>query len=172
MPIIGAAEVIGGHMKNIVQSGMIVAGIALMLGAATVSVTAQDNKEALIKTRQDFMKAQGADVKAISDYTKGQGDKAAALAAANDLVARNSKIAGLFPPGTSSVDFPGKSNAKPELWTEMDKAKAIWTTLAADEVKLVDVVKTGDQQAVAAQLGTMGKEGCGACHGAYRVKTS
>jgi cytochrome c556 len=172
LPIIGAIEIIGGHMKNIFQSGMLVAGIGLMLVAATVSVTAQDSKEALIKTRQDFMKAQGADVKAISDYSKGQGDKAAALTAANDLVARGPKIADLFPPGTSSVDFPGKSNAKPELWTEMDKAKAIWTALAAEEVKLVDVVKNGDQKAVADQLGAMGKAGCGACHGAYRVKTS
>ncbi len=159
-------------MKNSARSGMVVVGIGLMLVAATVSVTAQDNKEAAIKTRQDFMKAQGADVKAITDYSKGQGDQAAALTAANDLVARNSKIAGLFPPGTSAADFPGKSNAKPELWTEMDKAKAIWTALAAEEVKLVDVVKGGDQQAVGAQLGAMGKAGCGACHGAYRVKTS
>jgi cytochrome c556 len=159
-------------MKKIVQTGMMAAGIGLLVAAGTLSVAAQDSKVALIKARQDFMKAQGADVKAISDYAKGQGDQAAALAAANDLVARGPKIAGFFPPGTSSAEFPGVSNAKPELWTDMDKVKGIWTTLQAEEVKLVDVVKSGNQQAVADQVGAMGKAGCGSCHGAYRIKTS
>jgi cytochrome c556 len=159
-------------MKNIFQSGMMVAGIGLVLAAATVSVTAQDSKEAALKTRQDFMKGQGADVKAITDYSKGQGDQAAALTAANDLVARAPKIVALFVPGTSSTDFPGKSNAKPEIWTDMDKFTAITVALQGEEVKLVAAVKSGDQQAVAAQLGATGKAGCGACHGTYRIKTS
>jgi cytochrome c556 len=159
-------------MKNIFQTGMLVAGIGLLVAAGAMSVAAEDSKEAIIKARQDFMKAQGADVKAISDYSKGQGDQAAALTAANDLVARGPKIAGLFPPGTSSAEFPDLSKAKPELWTDMEKVKGIWTALQAEEVKLVDVVKSGNQQAVADQVGAMGKAGCGGCHGAYRIKTS
>lgn len=161
-----------GHMKNIFQTGMMVAGVGLLVAAGAVSVTAQDSKEAAVKARQDFMKAQGADVKAITDYSKGQGNQAAALAAANDLVARAPKIAALFVPGTSATDFPGKTNAKPEIWSEMDKFKAIPTALQAEEVKLVEIVKAGNAQAVTDQLGAMGKAGCGACHGAYRIKTS
>lgn len=159
-------------MKNIFQTGMMLAGIGLLVAAGTMSVTAQESKEAALKARQDFMKAQGADVKAITDYSKGQGNQAAALTAANDLVARAPKIVALFVPGTSATDFPGKSNAKPEIWTEMDKFKAIPVALQSEEVKLVDVVKSGTPQAVADQLGAMGKAGCGACHGPYRIKTS
>ena len=159
-------------MKSALLTGMMIAGVGFAILGGTLSVMAQDSKEAAVKTRQDFMKAQGADVKAITDYSKGQGEQAAALTAANDLVARAPKIAALFPAGTSSTDFPGKSNAKPEIWTDMEKFKAIPTALQAEATKLVDAVKSGNQQAVTDQLGAMGKAGCGACHGTYRVKTS
>jgi len=159
-------------MKDFIRTGILVAGIGFVVAAGVISATAEDSKEAIIKARQDFMKAQGEDVKAISDYAKGQSNQAAALAAANDLITRGPKIPALFVPGTSSADFPGKSNAKPELWAEMDKAKAAWSTLQAEELKLVEVVKSGDQKAVGAELGAMGKAGCGSCHAAYRIKPS
>lgn len=156
-------------MKNFVQIGMIAAGIALVLGTSVVNVSAQEDKLAAIKTRQDFMKAQGADVKAVTEYVKGQGKQAAALKAAEDLKARAPKILALFVPGTSATDFPGKTKAKPELWTNMDKVKAIPIALEAAEVKLVAAVKTGDRKQVGAALGGVGKN-CGACHGEYRLK--
>lgn len=159
-------------MKHFIRTGVLVAGIGFVVAAGVISATAEDSKEAIIKARQDFMEAQADDVKAIANYSKGEGDQAAALAAVNDLVTRGPKIPALFVPGTSSADFPGKSNAKPELWAEMDKAKAAWSALQAEEVKLVEVVKSGDQKAVGAQLGAMGKAGCGSCHTAYRIKPS
>jgi len=159
-------------MKTKNRIGLMAAAVGLLIAGGAISVTAQDSKEAAVKARQDFMKAQGADVKAITDYSKGQGDKAAAEKAADDLVARAPKIAALFPPGTSATDFPGKSNAKPEIWSDMDKFKAIPVALEGEAKKLATTVKTGTPQAVADQLGAMGKAGCGACHGTYRVKTS
>ena len=157
-------------MKKIVQTGMLVAGIGLLVATGAMSVAAEDSKEALIKARQDFMEAQADDVKAVTAYVKGEGSKESALAAATDLAARGPKISALFVPGTSATDFPGKSFAKPELWTEMDKAKAAWSALQGEEVKLVAVIKDGDQKAVGDQLGVMGKAGCGACHTSYRLK--
>jgi cytochrome c556 len=156
-------------MKNFIRVGMVVAGVALVLGASVVRGTAQEDKLAAIKTRQDFMKAQGADVKAVTAYVKGQGNQEAAVKAADDLAARAPKIMALFVPGTSATDFPGKTKAKPELWTDMDKVKAIPTALEAAEVKLVAAVKTGDRKQVGAALGAVGKN-CGACHGEYRLK--
>ncbi len=140
-------------------------GLALLLGSGAV---AQD-KLALIGQRQDFMKAQGADVRAITQYSKGQGDQQAALKAVDDLLARAPKIVDQFPPGTSATDFPGKTKAKPELWTDWDKAKMIPATLQGEEVKLKAAIQSGDQKAVADQLGATGKAGCGACHSAYRL---
>lgn len=157
-------------MRNLVHKGMLAAGIGLLLAAGTVSVGAQEgDKLAAIKARQDFMKAQGADAKAITDYTKGDADQAKAEAAANDLVARQPKIEALFVPGTSATDFPGKTYAKPEIWTEKDKVAAIRTALGTAEEKLAADVKAGNKQQVSDDLTTMGKTGCGACHGAYRL---
>jgi cytochrome c556 len=118
------------------------------------------------------MKAQGADAKAITEFSKGQGDKQAALKAVDDLIARSAKIDDLFPAGTSSTDFPGKSNAKPEIWTDWEKVKLIPAKLLEEETKLKGAIQGGDQKAVADQLGATVKNGCGACHGGYRVKTS
>lgn len=159
-------------MKNIFQTGMMAAGIGLLLVGGTVSVAAQGNKEAEIKARQAFMKAQGGDVKTISEYAKGQGSEAAALKAAENLVARAPKILSLFPAGTSAADFPGKTRAKPEIWTDFEKFKTIPEKLAAEEAKLVAAIKSGDRRAVANQLGATGRNGCNACHGTYRMKRS
>jgi cytochrome c556 len=155
-------------MRASMKWGAIGASAAAILLSGIVGGVAQDKAE-LIKARQDFMKAQGADVKAISDYAKGQGDKAAAEKAIDDLIARNPKIVDQFPEGTSATDFPGKTHAKPELWTDWDKAKMIPAALLEQEKKLKEVIATGDAKAVADQLGATGKAGCGACHNAYRL---
>lgn len=161
-------------MKNFIQVGLIAAGAALVLAAGTVNVIAQgsgqESKLAEIKARQDFMKAQGADVKKIIEYIKGQGSQAEALAAANDLESRAPKIIMLFPPGTSAADFPGKTAAKPAIWQNMDKVRKIPVALEAAEIKLVAAIKSGERKSVQGALGAVSKDGCGACHSVYRMK--
>lgn len=142
-----------------------------VLLAGGVAGIAQD-KMAEVKARQDFMKAQGGDVKAILDFTKGQGDQQAALKAVDDLLARAPKIDGLFPAGTSSADFPGKTAAKPELWTDWDKAKMIPSAVENEEQKLKVAIQSGNHQAITDGVAALNKNGCGACHGPYRLKTS
>ncbi|HYM04827.1 MAG TPA: cytochrome c [Stellaceae bacterium] len=155
-------------MRNLWKMCLVAAmGAAIGLGA--MSSMAQD-KEAQIKTRRDTMKRQGDDFKAISDFVKGEGDQATALAKAEDLQAIAPKIAELFPAGTSMAEFPGKTGAKPDIWKEWDKFKAIIPTLQTEEQKLVDAIKTGDKAAIGAQLGATGKNGCGGCHTPYREK--
>jgi cytochrome c556 len=163
----------GKPMRKILLKSMLVAGVGAFLAVGSVGVFAQEgDKLAAIKARQDFMKAQGADVKAISDFSKGQGDQAAATKAAEDLQARSQKITGVLVPGTSLADFPGKTKAKPELFTDTAKVKAIVAALQTEEGKLTTAVKGGDKQAVADQLAATNKAGCGACHGSYRVNKS
>ncbi len=103
---------------------------------------------------------------------QGPGRQGAALKAIDDLMARAPKIDDQFPAGTSVTDFPGKTAAKPEIWTDWDKVKMIPVALQAEEVKLKAAIQSGDTKAVADQIGATGKAGCGACHGPYRVKTS
>jgi cytochrome c556 len=141
--------------------------VALGVAAVGTAGLAQD-KETAIKSRQDFMKAQSADNKAINDYAKGMGDKAAALKAVDDLIARSDKIATLFPAGTSSTDFPGKSNAKAVIWTDHDNFVKIPVALKALELKTKTAIETGAPDQVGEAAAAQGKNGCGACHSTYR----
>jgi cytochrome c556 len=157
-------------MRYLARLGFVAAtGAAIGFGA--VSGMAED-KEAVIKERRDTMKRQGEDFKAVQDYVKGEGDQATALARINDLLVINARIVDLFPPGTSMADFPGKTGAKPEIWAEWDKFQKLPATLKSEEEKLAQAIKSGDKQAVGAQLAATGKNGCGACHTPYREKLS
>ena len=158
-------------MRQVSWIGLTAAAVALAVGLGAVGVAAQD-KLAQIQTRRETMKHQGADFKAIQEYVKGTGDQAAAEKAIADLETIAPKIVTLFPPGTGLDAFPGKTGAKPAIWQEWDKFKAIPPELLADEQKLAAAIKTGDRAAVGAQLANTGKNGCGACHTPYREKLS
>ena len=111
-------------MTGFARFGVAAAALGLALAFGTVAVVAQD-KEAEIKTRQDTMKRQGKDFKAIQDYVKGQVDQAGAEQAIADLQSIAPKIVTLFPEGTGLDAFPGKTGAKPDIWKEWDKFKTI-----------------------------------------------
>jgi cytochrome c556 len=137
--------------------------------ALASGVVAQD-KAAAVKARQDFMKAQGADTKAISDYAKGMGSKADAQKAIADLQARAPKIPALFVPGTSMADMPGVSYAKPAAFTEKDKLEAAAANLKSVEDKVANAINTGTPADVAAASADLGPKGCGGCHTPYRER--
>jgi cytochrome c556 len=156
-------------MRHIARAGLLAAAVAIGFGA--VGVAAQD-KEGAIKVRRDTMKRQGEDFKAIQDFIKGEGDQAGAAKGIADLQGLAPKIPDLFVPGTGLDAFPGKTGAKPDIWKEWDKFKAVIPTLQSEEQKLADAIKSGDKGAIGAQLASTGKNGCGACHTPYREKLS
>ena len=158
-------------MRKAVKWGAFGASAAAMLLVSVAAGIAQD-KMAIVTARQKFMDAQGDNVKAIAGYSKGQGDQQAALKAVNDLLARAPQIVAQFAPGTSAEDFPGKTHAKPELWANMDKVKAIPVALQGEEEKVKAAIQSGDQKSVGEALGSMGKNGCGTCHSSYRLPLS
>jgi cytochrome c556 len=145
-------------------AALAVAGMAL----ATVAV-AQD-KAAAVKARQDFMKAQAADTKAIGDYAKGMGSKDDALKAVADLQTRNPAILKQLVPGTSMTDMPGVSYTKPAAFTDGAKLTEIVANLKVMEDKLADTIKTGTPEQVGAAAAGLGPNGCGACHKDYRER--
>jgi cytochrome c556 len=150
--------------KWVVPSALVLA-VALYAGAAG----AQD-AAATVEARQGVMKAQGKDMGAIKAYIDGKGELAAAQAAGADLVTQVAKIPAAFPKGTSMADLPGKSWAKPAIWTETDKFTATAKTAAAKAATLDTALKGGDMNAITTAFGDMGKNGCGACHEPYREK--
>jgi len=130
-----------------------------------------------IKTRQAVMAELGAHTKAVGAFLKGNEDprKSAALGSAGDVEFRATAMASLakrlpsfFPKGTSSSDMPGKTRAKPEIWTRSDKFMAAAATLENLSNKLAEAAATEDKSRIAAVMKTLGKDGCGGCHATFR----
>jgi cytochrome c556 len=139
--------------------------VALSWGVGTAS--AQD-ATAVVKDRQATMKLQGAAMGGVKKYIDGDADQAAATKSAEDLVAISISLAGKFPKGTGNAEVP-TSNAKPIIWTDGDKFAAAQKSLVDQAQKLVVAVKSGDKKAAAEQFAATGKDGCGACHGTFRL---
>ena len=100
----------------------------------------------MIENRQDAMKAQGKDMGAVKAFIDGKGDLAAAQAARRRSgQARHGQIPTLFPKGTGMAEFPGKSCAKPAIWTEWDKFTAAAKT-AAEKAAALDTALEGRRQ--------------------------
>jgi cytochrome c556 len=145
-------------------------GLTIAATAAIPLGIAQD-KAAAIKDRQALMKQQGEDLKTIVGFIKGESDQAAALTAVNDLLDKSQKIPDLFLPGTSMTEFPDATEAKPELWQNLDEFKGYIVKLHEEETKLVDAINAG-KGPTAQQVAVVGRTACGNCHTAFRQKKS
>jgi cytochrome c556 len=159
-------------MKQSLQWTTAVVALGTVIAAGTVTTMAQD-KEAAVKARQQTMDQEGPAIRTILGYVNDQGtDQATAIAKANELIAAGDKIAGLWPAGTSSKDMPGKTNAKPEIWEQLEKFKGLYASVKSNEEKLLAALQKGDKAAAQAAIGDIGKNGCSACHGQFREKAS
>jgi cytochrome c556 len=164
-------------MKKILLKGVLVASVGALLAVGSAGVFAQEgaDKAAIVKARKDFMKEQQQAFNAISAFAKGTGDREAAIAGSNKLLELSSKIDAkfidtYFPPGTSSADLPGQTNAKPELWQHLDEAKTAGPKLHEAEVKLAEVVKTADAKTVGDTATATYRSSCNAlCHDQFRL---
>jgi cytochrome c556 len=155
-----------------------VIGCAAALAAAVVltatsAMPAQD-LTGFVKARQAFMDQQQKDVNAIAAYGKGEGDRSTALQRIKELIAMAPKITGYFDgkPQTSSAAMPKVSSARPEIWENFDKFKALVPVLEERERKLLAAIESGDPGATMSGLASMYRNGCGACHTGYRAPKS
>ena len=141
--------------------------LLVLLSFAVVSTASAGEGD--IKYRQDIMKTQAGHMRAIVMILKGQGGHKADLAKHAQAIADLSDIAqGIFPPDSSMK--AGKTAALDAIWSKPDEFKAVLTTYNAEAKKLAEVAKTGDMAAIGAQLGVLGKKGCGGCHKNFRKK--
>ena len=72
-----------------------------------------------------------------------------------------------FDPSTKNVAV--KTAALPAIWNEPAKFKEAQERLHSEVSRLVSVSKGGDEGAVKAQIGAIGKA-CGNCHDNFREK--
>jgi len=124
-----------------------------------------------IATRQGYMKLVVWEAGPLFGMAKGKMDydAGAAQAHADNLKAISQySYPGLFLPGTSKADRPGKTCALPDIWEDTAKFGQAFSDFQAAVAALADVASDG-QPALAAAAGEMGKA-CGGCHKPFRAK--
>ena len=146
----------------------LIASLTLVAASFTMSVPvhAQFAKpEDAIKYRKAVMSLQGAHFGRIAAMASGRVPFDAAAAAENatifEMVTR--LPLGGFSPGSDK----GDTKAKPEIWTDTAKFKAVGEKLNADAVKLLAAAKTGNLDAIKAAVGPVGGN-CKSCHDDFR----
>ena len=141
--------------------------VALALGVAAGTVFAQAKPEQLVKQRQAVMTLQGKYFGPMAAMAQGKAPYNA------DVVKRNAAYLDNlsrmpwdgFDAGTKDV----KSAALPAIYEQTDKFKEAASRLENEAHKLYTVAQSGDEAAVKAQIGAVGKS-CGGCHESFRQK--
>lgn len=144
-----------------------VAVLGLTTLLASGAVLAQAKPDILVKQRQSAMTLQGKYFGPMAGMAQGKVPYNA------DTVKRNAEFLDTlgkmawdgFTPGTQEI----KSRALPVIYSDAAKFKEAQDRFQADTAKLVAVVKSGDEAAIKAQIGAVGKH-CGSCHDAFREK--
>ena len=155
-----------------VWSAVAGAGLAAALGTAAF---AADEPATIVKYRKAFMDANGAHIGMVASIVKGEvsftGDlvpNAQALAAQGKLLTAN--LEQLFPEGTAKGETGEKSAALPVIWQKWSEFEQAAQKFEAESAKFAEVAQSGDEAAIAQQLGALGKQGCGNCHETFREK--
>ncbi|HWI38967.1 MAG TPA: cytochrome c [Burkholderiales bacterium] len=148
------------------RSGL-AAVVAIALGVSAGAVFAQQKPEVLVKQRQSVMTLQGKYFGPMAGMAQGKIPYNA------DVVKRNSAFLDNlsrmawdgFDPSTKDV----KSAALPAIYEQQAKFKDAAARLENEAHKLWEVAQRGDEAAVKAQIGAVGKA-CGGCHESFRQK--
>lgn len=148
------------HIGTLVSA----AAIGLVISA---TAAAQVKPEQLVKQRQAAMTLQGKYFGPLGAMAQGKAPYNA------ELVAHNAAFLDVltkmpwdgFAPSTKDA----KSAALPAVFTDTAKFKEAQERSQREISKLVAISKSGDEAAVKAQLGAVGKS-CGGCHENFREK--
>ena len=151
-------------MRKIWLSASTALVAVVALGAAGTTLA---NDEGAMKHRQSVMKAVGGHMGAMTGIVKNEvgfkEDLKSHAMAMQDLAKISAKA---FPKGSNV----GQSAALPAIWEKPDDFSKTVVAFQAEAAKLVDAANKGDMQAFAAQLSSMGQNGCKPCHDGFRQK--
>src|SRR3989442_1207121 len=141
------------------------------VGAAwALDAVAQVKPEILVKQRQSAMTLQGKYFGPLAGMAQGKVPYNA------EVVARNAAYLDVldkmpwdgFTESTKDLKDV-KTAALPAIWNEPAKFKEAQERLQSEVSSLVSVSRSGDEAAVKAQIGAVGKS-CGGCHENFRQK--
>jgi cytochrome c556 len=149
------------------KSKIVATTFAVALGALALDAAAQAKPEVLVKQRQAAMTLQGKYFGPLVGMAQGKAPYSA------ETVQRNAAYLETL----SKMPWDGfqestkgeKSAALPAVWEKQGEFKQAAERLESEAAKLAQVSKSGDEGAVKAQIGAVGKS-CGGCHENFRQK--
>ena len=149
------------------QKTVVAAAVVISLGVAAGAAFAQVKPDVLVKQRQSAMTLIGKYFGPLGGMAQGKVPFDA------KIVQRNAEYLGAlsqmpwdgFDASTQSV----KSRALPALWEQPGKVKEAVERFTSEVGKLQQVSKGGDEGAIKAQIGAVGKA-CANCHDNFREK--
>jgi cytochrome c556 len=149
-------------MRKLVGASLVLAGALVVVDAG-----AQVKPEILVKQRQAAMTLIGKYWGPLGGMMQGRVPYDAAVVQRNAgyLNALDKMPWDGFQENTKDV----KSAALPAIWEKAGEFKQAQERLQSEVSKLVQVSSGGDEAAVKAQLGAVGKA-CGGCHETFRQK--
>jgi len=149
------------------KSKLVALSFAVTLGAVALDAAAQAKPEVLVKQRQAAMTLIGKYFGPLGGMAQGRIPYDAAT------VQRNAGYLDVLDnmpwDGFHESTKGEKSAALAAVWEKSGEFKQAGERLQGEISKLVQVAKSGDEGAVKAQIGAIGKA-CGGCHENFRQK--
>ena len=145
--------------------------VGLFLGVALAGAAAAQQPKAadVIKSRQDQMKALGADFRIISDALKADSPDRTAIAAASQRIADVIKgTNAYYPPGTGP-ESGLKIRAMAEVWSQSAEFNRAGEFSIAEAAKFLQTAGNGDIMTVRAGFKSL-TDSCVACHVKFRAE--
>jgi len=141
--------------------------VAASAGSRTPPKLTHDQALALMKQRNDNMKAMGdAAGKVGKSFQSGNPDLNVIRQAAAQIASLAPKVVSWFPAGTGPN--VGKTRAKAEIWQKPEDFASKAHDLSQAATDFNDAAKLGDMNRIKVTFGAMGKT-CKACHDLYRA---
>lgn len=149
------------------KKSVVAAAVVVALGAAAGAAVAQVKPEQLVKQRQSAMTLIGKYFGPLGGMAQGKVPFDAKVVQRNAgyLDALSEMPWDGFNPSTKGE----KSRALPALYEQPDKVKDAVQRFQSEIDKLGQVAKGGDEGAIKAQIGAVGKT-CANCHDNFRAK--
>jgi cytochrome c556 len=152
-------------MENVMKKSLLAAGLAVVVMSG--EALAQAKPEVLVKQRQAVMTLQGKYFGPMAGMAQGRIPYDAKIVQRNAGFLDN--LSRMPWDGFDASTKDVKSAALPAIWAESAKWSEAADRLQNETSKLYAVSRSGDEAAVKAQIGAVGKA-CGGCHESFRQK--
>jgi cytochrome c556 len=152
-------------MENVMKKSLLAAGlaVAVMSGEAL----AQAKPEVLVKQRQAAMTLQGKYFGPMAGMMQGRVPYDAKIVQRNAGFLDN--LSRMPWDGFDASTKDVKSAALPAIWADSAQWSEAADRFQSEASKLYAISRSGDEAAVKAQIGAVGKT-CGGCHESFRQK--